>query len=64
MISVTTSLQLHSVDHCAKTSETYLFKELIFQFWKIFCGFVYINVNVVTDDYQSQAIFTSTSRNM
>ena len=29
-----------------------LFKELIFQFWKILCGFVYINVNVVTDDYR------------
>ena len=50
MISVTSFLQLHSVDHCAKTSETYLFKELIFQFWKILIGFVYINVNGVTDD--------------
>ena len=38
------------MDHCAKTSETYLFKELIFQFWKILGGFVYINVNGVTDD--------------
>ena len=27
-----------------------LFKELIFQFWKILSGFVYINVNGVTDD--------------
>ena len=27
-----------------------LFKELMFQFWKIFSGFVYINVNGVTDD--------------
>ena len=49
-ISVNTSLQLHSVDHCAKTSESYHFKELIFQFWKILSGCVYIDVKGVTDD--------------
>ena len=32
---ITTSLQLLSVDQFAKTSDTYLFKELIYQFWKI-----------------------------